>query len=727
MSSLYLLNQTNVQQKTIIMKKLFTLLALVALSFSSMAQWIPQNSGFTEPSRGIKYMDAVSDQVVWASAYDGSGAAAVIQEFTRTINGGETWTPGVINNATGLEISMIDGVDANTAYVAMYRSSGSNPQGIYKTTDGGVTWTRQASASFSNSASFPNVVHFFDANNGFAQGDPINGEFELYTTTDAGANWTLVPGANIPNPLSGEWGVVGYYDAIGDHIWFGTNKGRVFHSADRGLNWTVATTSLGATFTDVAFSSETHGLAQDKGQNSTGQFAETFDGGVTWANVTSNGPTLTNDFVHVPGTEDTFVATGAAEGATGIAYSYDGGHNWEFFPDTETTQFLAVDFVDPETGWAGGFNVSATEGGMYKFNGSLADMEAPTGLTATVNEQTVTLNWTGPAEPGATFLGYNVYRNTVNVGFVTATTFVDENLANGTYTYMVTSVYEGGESGPSNAVEVTITGGANMTTVELNFEEQEDFSLTFGDWTTLDVDGSETYGFTGITFPHNYEPFAFIAFNPLMTTPPVDGMAPHGGERFGAVFASTTPPNNDWLISPKIDLGQNPSLSMWVKSYTDEYGLERYNVLVSTTDMNPTSFELVAGPISAPVEDWTLVTYELDEYVGQQVYVAIQCVSNDAFVFMVDDIVISFTTASNEVPVVENLMVYPNPANGILNIKADSKINKVQLVNVAGQVVYESNVLANTVVIKTLGISEGLYMLNITSDLGVVTRKVSIR
>lgn len=97
------------------MKKLFTLVALVAISFSSMAQWLPQASGFATASRGIKFMHAVSDQVVWATAYDGSGAAAVIQEFTRTTNGGEIWTPGVITNCAGLEPGMLFATDALTA------------------------------------------------------------------------------------------------------------------------------------------------------------------------------------------------------------------------------------------------------------------------------------------------------------------------------------------------------------------------------------------------------------------------------------------------------------------------------------------------------------------------------------------------------------------------------------------------------------------------------------
>jgi hypothetical protein len=735
MSFLYLLNQNNVQQKIIFMKKLFTLIALVVISYSSMAQWLPQASGFTTPSRGIMYMHAVNDQVAWASAYDGSGSGLTINEFTHTSNAGDLWTPGQVLGGNVYGIGNICGISADIAYVTIYKGSGNqdNSCGVYKTSNGGTTWV-QLPGALQGSASFANNVFFWNEQEGMCHGDVKDGYFEIYTTTNGGTTWTRVPQANITggSAASGEGGWTSVIEAAGDNtIMFGTNKGKVYISDDRGFHWRVTnaniTPATNGGINMIAFTDPNHGLV---GQTvAPVALRRTSDGGATWQTVEPAGPFLTNDLAAVPGTLDTYVSTGAATGATGVSYSTDGGDTWTMFPDTDATQFLALDFYNTEVGWAGGFNESETVGGIFKFNGSLADLEGPTNLTASVTNQDVTLNWTAPTNPGGTFLGYNVYRTGISIAQLptSQTNYVDTNLPNGTYSYYVTAVYEGGESAPTNTVEVEITGGSNLTTINLTFEDQADFDLTFGDWTALDVDGASTYGFEGITFPHSGEPMAFIAFNPLATTPAVTGMTAHGGARFGASFAANPAPNNDWLISPQIDLGINPAISMWVKSYTSQYGLEKYNILVSTTDMNPSSFTLLEGPLSAPADDWAYVTYSLDAYVGQQVYVAIQCVSNDAFVFMVDDISISFITATNDIPVVENLMVYPNPSNGILNVKGDSKFNKVQLVNLAGQVVYESNVTANETAINTSNITKGLYMLNITSDLGVVTRKVSIR
>ena len=416
----------------------------------NLSEWIPQESGFEEPWRGIKYMHAVDSNVVWATAYDGDGSNGtdVIQEYTRTVDGGTTWTQGIINGTAGLEPAMIFAMNKDTAYVPMYKTSGSLPMGIYVTKNGGTSWSRQSSASFSNASSFPNVVHFFNANDGFCMGDPINNEYELYTTSNGGTTWTLVPAANIPNPLTGEFGVVGYYSSFGDNIWFGTNMGRVYRSNNKGLNWAVSTTTLGsATYVDVEFRNELHGLAQNKSEGSTGAFSETFDGGVTWTDVISTGDIGTADFCFVPGTENTWVSTESNSARVlGAAYSFDGGHSWVHAGGTESDQFLAVDFVNDHCGWAGTFNVDATTGGMFKFIGILQPFTVLSPVTNLVAEpigNSVGLTW---SEPATLPLSYNIYRNDTLLGNSTTAFYTDSPVANGQQNYCVTAVYDLGES-----------------------------------------------------------------------------------------------------------------------------------------------------------------------------------------------------------------------------------------------------------------------------------------
>ena len=432
-----------------------------------ITDWESQNSNFPRPSRGIDFIHAVDNLVVWATAYDGSGDSEPVQEVTKTIDGGANWTSYTINNTTGLDMAMIYALDANTAYVPMYKTSGANPQGIYVTTNGGTTWTRQSTAAFNDTYSFPNMVHFFNSNDGVCMGDPKGRtEFEIYTTTNGGTTWTLVPGSNIPDPLNAgttnvEFGVVGYYSAIGDNIWFGTSKGRVYRSNDKGLTWNVSSTALGAKYVDVEFADELHGLAQDKSEGTTGTLNETFDGGVTWSAVTTTGQVGTNDLVYVPGTANTWVTTEAG-GSNGAFYSFDGGHTWSTFEATPDYQFLAVDFSDAQHGWSGYFTQRDLKEGMFGFTGSLIQINlvAITNLSAVVYGNDVILSWTAPAGGSGTLTGYKVYRNDVLIATVpaTQTDLEDLDVVNGQQNYCVVAAYDLGDADPVCA-EAWITVG----------------------------------------------------------------------------------------------------------------------------------------------------------------------------------------------------------------------------------------------------------------------------
>jgi hypothetical protein len=182
------------------------------------------------------------------------------------------------------------------------------------------------------------------------------------------------------------------------------------------------------------------------------------------------------------------------------------------------------------------------------------------------------------------------------------------------------------------------------------------------------------------------------------------------------------------MISPMVTLGMNSNLNFWAKSYTDQYGLERYNVLVSTTDMEPGSFTKISDEpyMEAPIE-WTEMNYDLSAYDGQTVYVAIQCVTADAFIFMVDDIEISYTVGTPELAEGVDIRVYPNPVYNQLNIISQEEMNKVEIFNQIGQWVYSDIPAGNRFSLNTLGFESGLYFVRITTEQGVATEKIIVR
>jgi len=293
---------------------------------------------------------------------------------------------------------------------------------------------------------------------------------------------------------------------------------------------------------------------------------------------------------------------------------------------------------------------------------------------------------------------------TVTCGTITATTN-----ASGAYsmqvpagTHSVTASAPGYDSvthsnvtvvmGLTTTVNFILPPSSTLILLEDSFETYENFALTFAPWTCVDVDQSATYGIQGYSFPNCYSPMAYIIFVPSATTPPLTATdVTHTGNKVAASFASTTPPNNDWLITPVLN---NPTqITFWARSYTAQYGLERFKVGVSTTGTNPSNFTIISGPnyIQAPV-DWTEYTYEIEGYTGN-VYIGIQCVSNDAFIFLVDDVTVEGTPLEDpNVPVLATDLQgnYPNPFNPETTIRYSVKETSpvtIEVYNLKGQLV----------------------------------------
>ncbi len=372
------------------MKKTLLSISLIIIGFTSKAQWVAQGTGFTTTSRGIEQIQIIDANNVWATAYDGATTTNIVQEFTKTTDGGTTWTPGTINvGDTTLSLSNITAVDASTAWVGAYNSA-SGGGSIWKTTDAGATWNQQNIGSFSGTASWLDGIYFFDANTGVAFGDPITGSttFEVYRTTDGGNTWNTV---STPAITTGDFGYSGSFVGIGSNMWFTTAKGKIYRTTNKGATWTklnspIADFGAGDTTTSsgkIFFSDSNNGIIIGSTISGTGSTAtvsgrklyKTTNGGTSWsAGVTYTQPYNYN-LCYVPGTTQ-LVATGSTtSGTTSTFYSgtsLDNGTTWTQI-DTGV-QRSTIAFFDVNTGWAGGFSGSdpLAVQGIYKFSGSLA-------------------------------------------------------------------------------------------------------------------------------------------------------------------------------------------------------------------------------------------------------------------------------------------------------------------------------------------------------------------
>lgn len=186
-----------------------------------------------------------------------------------------------------------------------------------------------------------------------------------------------------------------------------------------------------------------------------------------------------------------------------------------------------------------------------------------------------------------------------------------------------------------------------------------------------------------------------------------------------------TPDN--WLITPEIIIPTTyttVTLSWYAKGQDPSYAAENYAVLVSTTGSNTNNFNttLYEGQTTG---DWEQHTANLSSYVGQTIRLAFRHYNvTDMFWLDLDDISITGTTGVNEFE--NNVTIYPNPANNVLNINANSNINRVEIFNTMGQMVgsFDANDL-NTQ-INTTHFANGVYTVKIETENGTSTQKFTV-
>ena len=267
-----------------------------------------------------------------------------------------------------------------------------------------------------------------------------------------------------------------------------------------------------------------------------------------------------------------------------------------------------------------------------------------------------------------------------------------------------------------------------------DFEGYDDFTFDLNPWKNLDLDSSITYTIQGISFPYSGEAMPYIVFNPYNTSPILDNGDPHGGEKYGACFASVpvslggNGPNNDWMISPQITIAQNGWLKFWARSFTLLYGKERFKVGVSATTDNPEDFTFISpGNYVEADTAWTEFSYDLSAYGNQLVYIAINCVSDNAFVFLIDDISID-TVGVQGINLVENesMEFYPNPSSGVVAFK-NLDNSEISVYNILGIKVAGYNIFENTPEIDLSFLTPGTYFIKGEGEKGFMQKIILVK
>ena len=201
-----------------------------------------------------------------------------------------------------------------------------------------------------------------------------------------------------------------------------------------------------------------------------------------------------------------------------------------------------------------------------------------------------------------------------------------------------------------------------------------------------------------------------------------------------------TPDN--YLLSPLVNIpagGATLTFKTGYNYYSEEDGAPEELDVYVTTQTNPTLAQLQALTSvfnevfdTETDADYTpvaqLKTINLAAYAGQAVKIVFRHhnAENQDFILL-DDVVVTAGTAGTEDNIASRFTVSPNPANNVINISNANNMsfNSVSVSDVNGRTIKTLKFDGVTSAqVNVSDLASGVYMLNISSDNGNITKKI---
>lgn len=217
-----------------------------------------------------------ADTVFLANSALGTGG---LDRIARTINGGASWTVSSVSFTgaapAAVKLYAIHAISATAAWAGGETLSPSGTA-LFKSVDG-TTWSQVSTTGLTEKV---RTLHFFDAMNGV-----IGGVNDIFRTTDGGSSWTKVDTAVAPNRFAFVSPTTGF---------FFDNQPALHQTENSGQTWSVVPTSspgcpmqLGSGAQFYAFADAQNGFVSCSGGGpSASKFRKTTTGGTSWTDET---------------------------------------------------------------------------------------------------------------------------------------------------------------------------------------------------------------------------------------------------------------------------------------------------------------------------------------------------------------------------------------------------------------------------------------------------------
>jgi photosystem II stability/assembly factor-like uncharacterized protein len=336
------------------------------VAVASGGVWKTENAGTTyKPvfdgqasySIGCVTLDPNNSHVVWVGTGENNSQRSVSwgDGVYRSRDGGAHWENVGLKESEHIGMIAIDPRDSNVLYVAaqgpLWRSGGD--RGLYKTTDGGTSWTRVLHVSDDTGINEvhmdprdPDVLYASSYQRRRHVWTLINGgpESAIYKSTDAGETWRKIK-HGLPSVDMGRIGLEvspAEPDVVYAIIEAADGKGGFFRSQDRGETWSKRSsymTSSPQYYNEITCDPKN----VDRVYAMDTFLGVTEDGGKSFGRVPRTNKHVDNHAMWINPDHTDHVLVGCDGG---IYESYDRGEHWEYKANLPITQFYRVSVDD---------------------------------------------------------------------------------------------------------------------------------------------------------------------------------------------------------------------------------------------------------------------------------------------------------------------------------------------------------------------------------------------
>lgn len=337
------------------------------VAFASSGIWKTTNNGQTfSPifdsygaySIGCLAIDPSNTNVVWAGTGENNHQRVLGygNGVYKSLDGGQSWTNMGLKKSFQIGMIAINPKNTDIVYVAAEGSAWGpgGDRGLYKTTDGGKTWTKVLEISENTGVNNvildprnPNIIYATSEQRRRTQYTKIGGgpESRVYKSDDGGANWRKLT-SGLPNCDIGGMGIA-ISPINPDYLYLSIEaqegKGGFFRSTDRGETWT----KMNNYFTSGQYFNEIYcdPIDLDKVYELETYSKYTADGGKTWNKLGLENRHVDDHALWIDPKDNKHFLIG---GDGGIYITYDGGQNYRHLA-LPTIQFyrVAVDEQEP--------------------------------------------------------------------------------------------------------------------------------------------------------------------------------------------------------------------------------------------------------------------------------------------------------------------------------------------------------------------------------------------